>query len=284
MTSVALVTDSTAYLPPQLLAEYGITVVPLYLHFGEEAYRDGVEITPEQFYTRLPTERVMPTTSQPPAGDFIETYRRLIEGGASVILSVHISSKLSGTVASALMAREEFPGVPIHVVDSLSTSMGLGYLVLEAARRLRAGRTVEEAVSAVESLRERIRILFVVDTLEFLHRGGRIGGAQAFLGSLLNLKPLLAVRDGHVDAVERVRTKKRAVERMLELLTAEMGKLPVRAAVLHSVAPEESERLRQQVQARLNCQEIHTVVLSPAIGTHAGPGTIGIVICPVLEG
>ncbi len=284
MASVALVTDSTAYLPPSLVAEYGLTVVPLYVHFGEEGYRDGVEITPEHFYTRLRTARVIPTTSQPSAGDFIEAYRRLVEGGATSIVSIHISSKLSGTVASALLAQEELPAVPIHVIDSLSTSMGLGYQVLEVARRLRAGRSVEEAVAAAESLRERVRILFVVDTLEFLHRGGRIGGAQAFLGSLLNLKPLLALREGRVDAVERVRTKKRAVERMLELLAAEIGKRePVNAAILHAAVPEEAASLGEEVRARMNCRELHVASLSPVIGTHTGPGTLGIVISPVLE-
>lgn len=284
MASVALVTDSTAYLPPQLVERHRITVVPLYVRFGEEVFRDGVDLTPEQFYARLRTTPVMPATSQPSAGDFLQAYRRLIEAGAKAIVSIHISSKLSGTVASALMAREELGGdVPIYVVDSLSTSMGQGYQVLQAARDLEAGRPVEEAVRRVEAARERIRILFVVDTLEFLHRGGRIGGAQAFLGSLLNLKPLLSLREGRVDAVERVRTKRRAVQRMLELLTSELGDRPLRVAVLQAAVPEEGAELRREVQARLNCQEIQDTELSPVIGTHTGPGTVGVVAYPVLE-
>ncbi len=282
MSAVALVTDSTAYLPPELLERYSITVVPLYVRFGEEVFRDGVDITPEQFYARLRTSPVMPATSQPSAGDFLEAYRRLIEGGASAIVSIHISTKMSGTVPSALLAREQIPEVPIFIVDSLSTSMGLGFQVLEAARRLEAGQAVEEVVRAVEMLRERIRILFVVDTLEFLHRGGRIGGAQAFLGSLLNLKPLLAVRDGQVDAVERVRTKRRAVQRMLEILVSEVGDRPIRAAVIQGGTPEEGGNLGEEVRSRLNCQELYIAELSPVIGTHAGPGTVGVVTCPIL--
>jgi len=281
MSATALVTDSTAYLPPELVERYRITVVPLYVRFGEEVFRDGVDISPEQFYARLRTSPVMPATSQPSAGDFLEAYRRLIEGGASAIISIHISTKMSGTVPSALLAREQIPQVPIFVVDSLSTSMGLGFQVLEAARLLEAGRPPEEVVQAVEALRGRIRILFVVDTLEFLHRGGRIGGAQAFLGSLLNLKPLLAVRDGQVDAVERVRTKRRAIQRMLEILAAEAGDRPMRVAVIHGGVPEEAAGLHDEVRSRLNCQELYVAELSPVIGTHAGPGTVGVVTCPV---
>ncbi len=282
MSAVALVTDSTAYLPPELIERYHITVVPLYVRFGEEVFRDGVDMTPEQFYARLRTSPVMPATSQPSAGDFLEVYHRLIEGGASAIVSIHISTKMSGTVASALLAKEQIPDFPLFVVDSFSTSMGLGFQVLEAAQRLEAGRPAEEVVRAVEALREHIRILFVVDTLEFLHRGGRIGGAQAFLGSLLNVKPLLTVRDGQVDAVERVRTKRRAVQRMLEILVSEVGDRPVRAAVIQGGAPEEGGNLGEEVRSRLNCHELYMAELSPVIGTHAGPGTVGVVTCPVL--
>lgn len=282
MSSVALVTDSTAYLPSNLLEQYKISVIPLYVRFGEEVFRDNVDMTPDQFYRRLQTSSVMPATSQPSAGDFMQLYQDLIEQGASTILSIHISSKLSGTISSAMLAREQVSSVPIHIVDSASTSMGLGFLVLEAARALEAGQTLEQVVPQLESLREAVRILFVVDTLEFLHKGGRIGGAQAFLGSMLSLKPLLAVRDGQVDAVERVRTKRRAVQRMLDIFVEELGSQVLRAAILQAAAVEEAEVLRKIVGERLNCQELLVAELSPAIGTHAGPGTVGLVTCPVL--
>jgi len=283
MASVALVTDSTAYLPPALLEQYKIASIPLYVRFGEEVFRDGVDMTPEQFYARLPTvtAETFPATSQPSAGDFIALYRRLVQEGASSILSIHISSKLSGTVASALLAQDQVPEVPIQVVDSLSTSMGLGYQALAAARALETGRPVEEIVHSLETIREQVRILFVVDTLEFLHKGGRIGGAQAFLGSLLNLKPLLTLKDGHVDAVERVRMKKRALQRALDLLSAEAAGRPVRAAVIHAAARGEAEAISQEMRSRLDCRELHIVELSPAIGTHTGPGTIGFVVSPL---
>lgn len=281
--SFALVTDSTAYLPPDLVQQYNISVIPLYVRFGEEVFRDNVEMTTEQFYAHLGTSDVLPATSQPSAGDFITLYQELLEQGAEEIVSVHISSKLSGTISSALLAREELGSVPIHVVDSYSTSMGQGYLVLEAARALEAGRSAEQVVRHLEALRELVRVLFVVDTLEFLHRGGRIGGAQAFLGSMLNLKPLLAIREGLVDAVERVRTKKRAVRRMLDLIVEEAAGQPIRAAVLHAAASEEAGLLCDQVQSELDCRELHVCGLSPVIGTHTGPGTLGVVLCPIVE-
>lgn len=281
MTPVALVTDSTAYLPPELVAQHQIHVIPLYVRFGEQVFRDNVDMTADQFYARLRVSPVLPATSQPSAGDFVELYRRLAEQGATEILSIHISSKLSGTVSSALLARSELPDLSIHIVDSLSTTMGQGYLVLHAARALEAGRPVGEIVASLEALREHVRILFVPDTLEYLHKGGRIGGAAAFLGSMLNLKPLLALREGHVEPLERVRTKKRAVGRLLDILVEEVAGQPVRAAVIQAAAPEEGEDLRQQVESRLDCRELYVVGLSPAIGTHAGPGTVGVILCPL---
>jgi DegV family protein with EDD domain len=284
MHSIALVTDSTAYLPPDVVAQYGLTVVPLYVNFGDESYRDNVDISSDTFYTRLPTAKVMPSTSQPSRGDFAAVYQQLAAQGATAILSVHISSLLSGTVSSALMARDDVPSLPIYVVDSLSTSMGLGFMVLEAARQAAAGRPVEEVVRSLEAMRGRIRILFLVDTLEFLHRGGRIGGAAAFLGSMLNMKPLLTLRDGRIEALERVRTKRRAVARMIDIIVEEVAGRPVYAAVLHAAARAEGQAVCEELQQRLSCRELYLTELSPVIGTHTGPGALGIVVCPIVEG
>jgi DegV family protein with EDD domain len=281
MGSIALVTDSTAYLPADVVAEQGITVVPLYVNFGDESYRDNVDILPDDFYARLPTAKVMPSTSQPSRGDFATVYQRLADQGATAIISIHISSLLSGTVSSALMARDDVPDVPIYVVDSLSTSMGLGFMVLEAARQAAAGRPAEEIVRSLEAMRDDVRILFLVDTLEFLHRGGRIGGAAAFLGSMLSLKPLLTLRDGRIEALERVRTKRRAVRRMLDLVADEMGGRTVRAAVLHAAVAQEGQALCEDLPQHLDCCEVYLTELSPVIGTHTGPGALGVVICPL---
>jgi DegV family protein with EDD domain len=283
MGSVAIVTDSTAYLPPELVEKHNITVVPLYVRFGEEVFKDGVDMTTQQFYNRLPTSPIFPATSQPSPADFIEAYRRRIEEGATEILSIHLSSKLSGTISSVLLAKEEIQDVPIHVVDSFSISVGLGHMVLVAARALEASRPVEEIVKELESLRDTIRILFVVDTLEYLHKGGRIGGAQVFLGSLLNLKPLLGVKEGRVEAIERVRTKRRAVRRMLDLFHEEFGDKPVHCAVIHASVPAEANLLAQKIQQRFNCSEALVSELSPVVGTHAGPGTVGMMMCPAGE-
>jgi DegV family protein with EDD domain len=281
MASVALVTDSTAYLPPELVEKHNISVIPLYVRFGEEVFRDNVDMKPDQFYSRLKTSPVMPATSQPSAGDFIELFRSLVAGGASAILCVLISSKLSGTVASATLAQDQIADVPIHLVDTLSTSMGQGFLVLEAARALEAGRPVEEVVASLEKRREKTRLLFAVDTLEFLHKGGRIGGAQAFLGSMLNLKPILALREGRVEAVERVRTRKRVRRRLLDMVVEESAGKPMRVAVIHASEEGGAAALRQEAEARLNCQEVVVAEMSPTIGTHTGPGTVGIVLHPV---
>lgn len=283
MASVALVTDSTAYLPPELVAQYKIAVVPLYVRFGEEVFRDGVDMTPEQFYERLSTSPIMPATSQPSPADFLKVYRQLVAEGVTEIVSVHISSKLSGTIPSAELARAELPEVTVHIFDTLSTSMGQGYMVLEAARALEGGRSVEEAVGLLERVRDEIRLLFAVDTLEFLHRGGRIGGAQAFLGSMLQLKPLLALKEGRVEAVERVRTKRRAVQRMIDLVVEEVGDQPVRAAAIHATVEDEAKRVLQRLRDRVDCREAHVTGLSPAIGTHAGPGTVGLLAYPIVE-
>lgn len=284
MASVALVIDSTAYLPQPLVEQYNITVVPLYVNFGqEESYRDGVDITPDEFYKRLPTARVMPSTSQPSRGDFAKVYQRLAREGATEIVSVHISSILSGTVSSALMARDDVPEMPVHVVDSYSTSMGLGYLALEAARALAEGQPAAEVVRRLEAQRERIRILFVVDTLEFLHRGGRIGGAAAFLGSMLSLKPLLTLRGGRIEPLERVRSKRRAVDRMLELILEEFAGRPVRIGVIHASAPQEAQSILADLQSRLDCRESILAEVSPVIGTHTGPGTVGVIAYPIAD-
>jgi len=283
MGSIALVTDSTAYLPADMVAKHGITVVPLYVNFGDESYRDNIDIIPDDFYARLPTAKVMPSTSQPSRGDFAQVYQHLVDQGATAIISVHISSLLSGTVSSALMARDDVPEVPIYVVDSLSTTMGLGFMVLEAVRQVAAGRPAEEIVRSLEAMRGNIRILFLVDTLEFLHRGGRIGGAAAFLGSMLSLKPLLTLRDGRIEALERVRTKRRALSRMLELVSEEMTGQTVRAAILHAAVAEEGKALCDDLPQHLDCCEVYLTELSPVIGTHTGPGALGVVLCPVPE-
>lgn len=271
-----IVTDSSAGLPRDLLEAYGIEVVPLNVQFGRTSYQEGVDIDNTQFYQMLSQAEQLPTTSQPSAGQFHEVYSRLVAGGDSVI-SIHISSKLSGTCQSAMAAKGMLPEADITVVDTLSVSMGHGLVVLAAAEAVQKGKGQDEVVALVEQVINGMQILFIVDTLEYLQKGGRIGGAAAFLGTLLSLKPLLEIRDGGVEPLERVRTRRKAVRRALEVLAERFdGQGPLRLLVLHAECPEDAEQLAKRMREMLPCGSLHLAELSPVIGTHGGPGTLGL--------
>jgi DegV family protein with EDD domain len=275
MKRVIVVTDSTAGLPADLAAQAGLRVIPLWVYFGEQGYRDGVDITTEQFYPMLAKSKKLPTTSQPSAGEFVEFYRSLA-GEAEAIVSIHISAELSGTVASAQAARDMMADLPVHVVDSRSASMGLGLIALAAARAAAAGQSAEQVAALAERIVPRMNIVFVVDTLEYLHKGGRIGGASAFLGSLIQIKPILQLEKGRIEALEKVRSRQKAIDRLLEILSERAGSgVPVRAALIHAQAPGEAEALRERMAGKYSFDELYVAGLSPAIGTHTGPGTIG---------
>ncbi len=277
MTRIALVTDSTAYLPPALVERYQITVVPLYVLFGNESLRDNVDITPLEFYDRLRMVKdTLPTTSQPSAGDFHAVYQRL-KADHDAIISLHISGPLSGTVASAQQARALLPDFPIHVIDTLSTSMGLGYCVLAAARAIEAGGSVVEALAAAQKIIPQVRIHFAVDTLRYLHMGGRIGGASVLLGTALGIKPILEVRAGRIEAAGKVRSMKRAQEWLVDDVVKQLGpKARVRAAVLSAANPVGAEQVIMMLREHLDCVELHIAEVSPVLGTHVGPGTVGV--------
>jgi len=277
MSRIAVVTDSTAYLPPELVAQYGIHVMPQQLIWGDETFLDGVTIDPPTFYERLSRSGDIPTTAQASAGEFAALFAEAARN-ADGIVGVFISTELSGTVASALAAQELLPDLPIaiEVVDSRSTTMGLGFVALAAARAAAKGRGLAEVASAARELVPRVNVLFIVETLEYLHKGGRIGGASRLLGSALRIKPLLHLSEGRIDGLERVRTKRKAVQRMLEVMAERVGNAPVHAAVIHANAPEEATRLREQVRERFPYTELHLAELSPVIGTHVGPGTVGV--------
>jgi len=285
MAKIALVTDSSAYLQPALIQQPGIHVIPLYVHFGSEAFRDGVELTTAEFYDRLQRAASLPTTSQPSVGDFLELYRRLGQE-AEAIISIHISSGLSGTIPSALGARQTLldeaaeRGVDppaVHVVDSTFTSAGLGLLVTAAARAVAAGQSAEAVVRTVDGLISHMKLMFVVDTLEHLQKGGRIGGAAALLGSVIRIKPILHLTGGRIDVLEKVRTAKKAKQRLLGIMEEQVGQAgAVHVGVIGANAPDEAEKLRQQVADRFQCQELFVSELSPTIATHVGPGTVGV--------
>lgn len=273
---IAILTDSTAAFPAELMEKYAINEIPLTVNWNGKSYLDNLDITPEEFYRRLEIEKELPTTSQPSAGAFKEVYDRLAEDYEE-ILTILISSELSGTVASALAAAEMAGDFPVEVVDSRMTTMALGLCVIKAAEMADQGASMEEILAALKPLIENMRIMFVVDTLEFLHRGGRIGGAQRLLGSVLAMKPLLQLLDGKIESLESVRTKKKAVQKMLSVFEEDaVGKEKIHMTVFHGVAADDAEQIRTYLEEKYHPETLIVANLSPVIGVHTGPGTVGI--------
>ena len=276
---VALVTDSTASIPDHILRGNNITVIPLQVNWGEKTYLDGIDIQPAEFYERLKTATVMPFTSQPSPDAFKRVYEDLIEKEFDV-LTVIISEKLSGTYNSAVQARQMLPGAGIEIVDSEGASMMLGFQVLAAAECARAGGTLKECKAVAEQARQNSGAYFVVNTLEFLRRGGRISHAAALIGTALNVKPILHLHEGRIQPLERVRTMSKAIERLQDLVAGKInGQSPIRIAAVHGAAPQEAQMILDSMCNRFNVSDINMKVLTdvgPVIGTHTGPGALGI--------
>jgi len=278
MNKVAVVTDSTAYLPQTIINQYHITVAPLRVIWGDQIYRDGVDIQPAVFYERLSSARVIPTTSQVTPAAMLDAFHPLLEQGYDV-LGIFISSKISGTVQSAMQARDMLDGAGkrVTIVDSLSTTMALGWPVLTAARAAQARENLNECQKVAESTCKNSGVLFVVETLEFLRRGGRIGGAQALLGTVLNIKPVLEMRDGRIEAVEKVRTKQKAIQHVVDLVAERVSSgTSVRVAVTHANSEADASSMLSAAQEAMNPVEAMLCPLSPVIGAHAGPGTVAL--------
>ena len=278
--SVRIVTDSTADLAPRVADELGIGVVPLSVIFGDEVYREGIDITLDLFYDKMARSKVLPTTSAPSVGDFLSVYEPLLKE-ADEIVSIHLSSKLSATYNNACQAAQMLTekGARIEVLDSLSISSGLSFQATAAARAAAGGASVEEIRDIVQSMIPHIRILVVLDTLEYVRRGGRIGRARAFLGTMLRVKPILSLRDGEVHPEERVRTKALAMNRLFQITTSYPRIKEV--ALGYSTNAQEAEDLRRRLQAALPGVAVSTGRIGPVIGVHAGPGVLGV---GVLEG
>jgi DegV family protein with EDD domain len=279
MPELALITDSTAYIPADLIAKYKLLVVPQVVIWDGQEMRDGIDILPAEFYARLKTSKTMPTTSQATIASFMTLFEPLVARGVP-ILSILLSPHLSGTIASAEQAKKEFPGARIEIVNSEAVSMALGYQVLAAARALEAGASFDEVLAVANRVKTQTGVVFLVDTLEFLHRGGRIGGAARLMGSALNLKPLLELRDGRVEPLDKVRTRAKARERLLEVVEERVrGKKNLRLAALHASAEEDAQSLLVEASERMQPVEQYLTAVSPAVGTHTGPGTLGLAYC-----
>lgn len=279
---IRIITDSTCEAPAEVLHHPAVTVVPLSVVFGQEALRDGVEITREQFWARLPNSDPLPTTSQAAPSDFLGLYQSFTGAGDEVIV-LPLSGKLSGTLSSAVIAYESHPGWAVDVIDSKSVSIGLGLLLQEAVKMIDAGTTRAEIVARLLALREKVQIVFVVETLEYLLKGGRIGKAQAFVGTVLKFKPLLGIVDGEVVPLARVRSMAKALEAAQDLLlkgTDARGP-HVKMAVTHALAPEDAWAMGAKLSKALEMTDYFVCDLGPVLGVHVGPGTIGAAVLPL---
>lgn len=275
--SVAIVTDSTADLPSQLTRARAITVVPLTLNFEGRSLLDGVDIRPSEFYRKLPNATTHPTTSQPAAGQFAQAYAQLLDEYSDVV-SIHISEKLSGTYASAVQGAEMTDSKRVHVVDSELVSMSLGLITLAASVMASQGAGAQAIVERITAMRDKVQTYFSVATLEFLRRGGRIGLASAMLGSVLQVKPVLCIRDGLVTPLERVRTFDRALNRVVEL-TREVDRGKGLCVIVgHADAEADAERVARELEPV--CETLMIQPLGPVVGAHAGPGVVGVGVYP----
>lgn len=276
---IAVVTDSAACVPAHLVEEYGIHVVPFELVWDGQSYRDGVDIVPAEVYRRLREGKSWPTTSQPSLGDFATLYTQLsqeVEG----IVSIHIPDTLSGTLQAARLAAEQVnASVPIRIVDAGTAAIAEGFVVLAAARAAAAGAGLDEVVAAAESVIPRVGLFATLETLEHLQRGGRVGEAAALLGSRLHLHPILYLAEGQVKVAGVTRSRRKALEEIVNLMVQRVGTHPLCVSVFHADAPEDVEYLRREVNARFNCRGFYITEFTPVMGAHTGPGTVGLAFC-----
>lgn len=280
MSKVAIVTDSTAYIPPKLAKNYPIFTIPLYLHWGEKIFKDGVDIQPDDFYKKMKSDKEFPISAPPTVNDFEEMYKKVLEQGYD-IFSIHISGNMSTTLESARQAKKSVGSEKIAIFDSRITAMTMGFQVLAVAKAAEEGAGLRECQDIAEKAAKNGGLFFVVEGLEYLRRGGRIGNAAKLLGQLLNLKPILTFDGQQTQAVERISGMNRAIDRMLDLVEIELQKLgnPIHIAGLHSGDSTDAEALLERAKKRFSKYLIETATvsaLSPVIGSHVGPGTVAL--------
>jgi len=275
VNKVAVVTDSVAMLPDELAREHQIGVVPILLNVGDRSYRDGIDITTSEFYQLLRTAEELPTTSAPSVGEVARVFEEALTHGESVV-AIHVSARLTSVHRIATLAAQSMPAAQVHVTDSESATMAQGFIALAAARAARDGAGFEEVIRVVEHTRSKVRFFEFFETLEYLRRGGRVSSAAALIGNAIQFKPVVHIADGEVAPLARPRTRRKAIQTMIDMMEREVGDRPVRAAVLHADALEDAENLRDRVDDLFDCLELYVTEMTPVMGTHTGPGLLGL--------
>jgi len=274
--NVAVVVDSTSTIPGEVVGQYGIHVIPLTLVWGEETFLDGVDMSASDFYEKLRNDPVFPSTTQPSVAEFEQLYKK-ISNDTNNILVITLSGELSGTLNSAVQAKSLLPDINIEIIDTRTMSMAAGYVALAAAREAKSGSSMEECIKAARVANENVGVLVTLDSLEYLHRGGRIGGAGKLLGGALNIKPILTVDDGIVQDAGKVRTRKKALKHLIDSVTdAVSGKTNIRLAGLHASSLEDAQYVLDECSKAVGAIESLMTELSPVVGAHVGPGGVGI--------
>jgi len=275
MDKIAIVTDSSACVPKELVKKYDIHIVPILLNFDQRTFRDEVDITATEVYRLLQENKHLPTTSAPSVGDFVRVYAKLARE-AKGIVSIHLPPGLSAIYNVAATAGKLIDGARIEVVDSRTAAMGQGFVVLEAARAAAAGADLEGVLQRIKEVVPRINLFAAIDTFKYLHRSGRVPVIAALMGSLLQIKPIIYLKDGQTGLMEKPRTISRAMRRLVDLMEEKVGRKTVHVAVFHASAPQRAERLKEEVASRFNCAELYVTEFTPVMGVHTGPGLVGL--------
>jgi len=275
---IKIVTDTTCDMPPEMVKAHDITFVPINIQFGSDSYQEGVNMDWDLFYRKIAEMGILPTTSQPSVGEFAEVYRRLAREGADAVISTHVTGKLSGTYQSACLAAEQVSGeVKVYPHDGLAGSAALGLACMEASRMARAGKTAEEIVARLDEIRSRVNVILVLESLEYPRKSGRVGGLSAALGSILNLKPIVSLEDGLLQTLETVRTRKKSLARLLDIMEERVGTTAlINLGVIHARAPEVGQDVFSRAKERFNCNEAYLTELCASLTVHFGPGVIGL--------
>jgi len=281
MSTIAIVTDSTTDMPSDWLGWSRVHIVPIHIQFGTATYREGIDIDEATFFRLVDAEGKIPKTSQPSPADFADLYRQLA-ADHDAILSIHIGAKLSGTYHSAVLAADMVKDeISVYPFDGNSGSIGTGFMLLEALEMLDQGKTPQDVLQRLHEIRDGIQILLSPITLKYVQLSGRIGALGAAVASMLNIKPIIVLRDGQLFADERVRTRKRALDRMVDMMREKLGNAPARVAIIHSQSPDDAKTLSEMASQALNCDKVWLAPLSTSVSAHLGPGTVGIVTYPL---